>query len=109
MITEFDLREAIAECEGVKHPTASTCLKLAAYYTILKQMQGADAEPEKITPVRYSYETRDDMQYSSSEFSQIVKEKGINKCFPVIDEIIGVLGILSPGTYQNALQKLRNV
>lgn len=107
MITEQDLREAIAECEGVRHPTSSTCIKLAAYYAILKNMQGTDETDDK--PVRYSFETRDDVKYSNSEFSQIVKEKGLSNCFPVIDEIIGVLGVINPSMYQNALQRLRDV
>lgn len=108
MITEQDLREAIAECEGVRHPTSSTCIKLAAYYAILKNMQSTDEEQDE-RPVRYSYETRDDVKYSNSEFSQIVKEKGLSNCFPVIDEIIGVLGVINPSMYQNALQRLRDV
>ena len=107
MITEQDLREAIAECEGVRHPTSSTCIKLAAYYAILKYMQSTNETEAK--PVRYSFETRDDVKYSNSEFSQIVKEKGLNNCFPVIDEIIGVLGVINPAVYHNALQKLRDI
>lgn len=107
MITEQDLREAIAECEGDRHPTPSTCIKLAAYYALLKNMRGE--QTETAPQVRYSFETRDDVKYSNSEFSQIVKEKGLSNCFPVIDEIIGVLGVINPSMYQNALQRLRDV
>ena len=35
MIREDDLRDAIAECEGIRNPTASTCIKLASYYALL--------------------------------------------------------------------------
>ncbi len=38
MITEKDLQEAIAECKGTRNPNASTCIKLAAYYTILDNL-----------------------------------------------------------------------
>ena len=31
MITEHDLKEAIAECEGNRNPDARTCIKLAAH------------------------------------------------------------------------------
>ena len=48
MITENDLQEAIAECEGVRNPTANTCLKLAAFYTIKDKLY---PEPQ-IEPVR---------------------------------------------------------
>ena len=34
MITEKDLQEAIAECEGQRNPNANTCVKLAAFYII---------------------------------------------------------------------------
>ena len=36
MITEQDLLEAIAECQGQRNPNANTCIKLAAYYIILE-------------------------------------------------------------------------
>ena len=38
MITEKDLRAAIAECQGARNPNASTCIKLAAFYTILNNL-----------------------------------------------------------------------
>ena len=34
MITEKDLQDAIAECQGERKPNANTCIKLAAYFTI---------------------------------------------------------------------------
>ena len=40
MITEKDLQEAIAECEGARNPNANTCIKLAAFYTIRQHMFG---------------------------------------------------------------------
>ena len=42
MITEKDLQEAIAECEGQRNPNANTCIKLAAFYTIRQHMFGED-------------------------------------------------------------------
>jgi hypothetical protein len=44
MITEKDLKEAIAECEGERNPNANTCIKLAAFYTILDNMYGEKTE-----------------------------------------------------------------
>ena len=43
MITERDLIEAIAECEGERDPTAYTCLKLAAFY-YLRDRYSRDGE-----------------------------------------------------------------
>ena len=50
MITEKDLQEAIAECQGERSPNASTCIKLAAFYTIKEhlypdQVKNTDPEP----------------------------------------------------------------
>ena len=56
MITLDDLEAAIAECEGERNPNANTCIKLAAYYTILNEKQGKppvysySAEP--VSPVK---------------------------------------------------------
>ena len=52
MITRHDLEEAIAECQGQRNPNASTCLKLAAFYTIRKELFGEEKEVEQ--PM-YSY------------------------------------------------------
>ena len=40
MITEKDLQEAIAECQGERNPNANTCIKLAAFYTIRNELFG---------------------------------------------------------------------
>ena len=44
MITERDLQEAIAECNGERNPNANTCIKLAAFLTIQKEMFGKPEE-----------------------------------------------------------------
>ena len=45
MITEHDLQEAIAECQGKRNPDAKTCMMLAAFYTIRREMFG---KPEQV-------------------------------------------------------------
>ena len=68
MIKEQELLEAIAECQGQRKPNASTCLKLASYYTILDHITG---EAKKIEPT-YSFVAP---SYSSdTEFGRIVQE-----------------------------------
>ena len=107
MITESDLRAAIAECEGSRNPSASTCVKLAAYYTILNQKNGTDsAEPAP----RYSYASEPDIvNYGDSEFSRLVKEKTLARSFPVIEELMKTLLVVDPKLYQSAMRKLRAV
>lgn len=106
MITEHDLREAIAECEGTRNPSASTCIKLAAFYTILNQMRG-DTDHVRPTVQQYSFSAFPEVKYSDTEFSQVVKKKGLENCFPVIDEIMSALLVVNPALYHNAIRKLK--
>lgn len=114
MITEHDLREAIAECEGNRHPSASTCLKLAAYYTILGRMEESKATgkiaaaEEKNTASAYSFASAP-LKYSDSEFSKIIEKKGIEACFPIIDELMGALCVCDTTLYRNIMRKLNEV
>ena len=106
MITEQDLRQAIAECQGERNPNAQTCIKLAAYYTILNNMR---EEPKQQMMAEYSYDSAPSIPYSNSEFSQIVEEKGIDKVFPILDELMSTIGVLNPRLYQSVIRKLEEV
>ena len=109
LITEKDLREAIAECEGIRNPTSNTCMKLAAYYTILNQMNN---QPKEETVPNYSFSsgpTYEDLPYSNSSFSQEVMDKGINKVFPVLDELMDALMVINPKLYRNTMTKLSDL
>ena len=76
MITEHDLKEAIAECEGQRSPTANTCLKLAAYYTIKDKMFPQTTSDEvKQSPPRYSFaagKVQGDEVHEKTEFLQVI-------------------------------------
>lgn len=108
MITEHDLREAIAECEGVRNPSAGTCLKLAAFYTILNHMTGGT---DTVVAGGYSLsnQTESASLDSDSEFSQVVNTKGIAKCLPVVDELMSVLYVVNQPLYDNTIRKLKSV
>lgn len=109
MITEQDLRAAIAECQGARSPNANTCIKLAAYYTILKNMtEDAPEEPVSALPAAYSY-SAGDVVYSQSEFSEIVERKGIDRAFPIIDELMDALMVLNPSLYKSVLRKIEDL
>ena len=102
MITPQDLKAAIAECEGERNPDARTCIKLAAYYQLLDR-KGADPIPKE----QYSYENRTpEIPYSNSEFSQIVEQVGIDKVFPVIDELMELLYVENRPLYESVMRKI---
>lgn len=101
MITEQDLREAIAECQGNPHPNANTCIKLAAYYTILDNMVQT---PKNNTG--YSYTPAPTISYSGSELSRLVQAKSIEKVFPILDELVETLSVINPRLYNSVIQKI---
>ena len=104
MIKENDLIEAIAECQGERNPNANTCIKLAAYYTILREMR---PEAERMPEQEYSYDEPPINEYESgSDFGQAIKGKDLNAVMAVVDEIMETLRVFSPRLYDAAMRKL---
>ena len=104
MITEKDLQEAIAECQGQRTPNANTCIKLAAFLTIKKELFPNEQEEEK----GYSFATpTETISYqSNSEFSQMIHGKDQDEVFSVIDELMDAVKVLNPRLYESVLRKL---
>lgn len=106
MITEMDLREAIAECEGQKNPNANTCIKLASYYTILDHKIDRNTQPvEKEEIGGYSY--RNEFN-SGTEFSDVISGMNTNSVLEVIDELMSTLMIINPRLYRSVIRKLNS-
>lgn len=106
MITNEDLKAAIAECEGAKNPNANTCVKLAAFYTILNQRQ------EVPKAENYAYSNAPvylPSYYSDTEFGQLVNEKGAENCLAVIDELMETIYVLNPNLYNGVIRKLKEI
>lgn len=104
MITVDDLKAAIAECQGERKPNANTCMKLAAYYIILRELE---PEATQIAPnlPRYSSEG-----YSSdTEFSAAVKGKNEASVWALIDELMATLEIVQPRLYNAVIRKLKEL
>lgn len=105
MITENDLHEAIAECQGSRTPNANTCMKLASYYTILDHIKNDKEEP--LLP-GYSFASAPTFEtYSSeSEFGTIVKDIDYMECMRVLDEMMETIRILVPKLYDEVMRRL---
>lgn len=99
MITEKDLQEAIAECQGERSPNANTCIKLAAYYTILNQIRPTE-------PVWYS--TAGPRLNSDSEFAQVVNGLPEGQVWPVMEELMETIQTLYPRLYAGVMRQLNN-
>ena len=114
MITEKDLMEAIAECQGQRNPNANTCIKLAAYYTILNNLQ-ATAEKSSVvvskneTPT-YSYapphNTENIVEYTSStDFGKVINGKSAVEMWAVVDELMSMLAYINTKLYNDTMNK----
>ena len=105
MITLEDLEAAIAECEGERNPNANTCIKLAAYYTILNEKQGKppvysySAEP--VSPVKEKVD-----YYSETEFGKAIQGKDLSYVMELIDELMTVLQAVYPRLYNGIMSHL---
>lgn len=104
MITRKDLETAIAECQGKKNPDAKTCIMLAAFYTIRKEMFGEAEFPS------YSFTPAPDRNTieidSDSEFARAVDGREVNEVLPVMNELMDTLQILQPRLYSAVMAKL---
>ena len=96
MITRRDLLEAIEKCQGQKNPNANTCIKLAAYYTIL------DHTPEDSG---YSYASKP----SNSEFMRVIKSKNLDDVLFAMDEMMEELQAAAPKLYYETMERLTNL
>ena len=106
MITEKDLQEAIAECQGKRNPDASTCIKLAAFLTIQKEMFG---DNEELRRPSYSYASYgpNKIEYNSdTEFFHRIESMDVSDVMRIIDELMTTLQIVNPRLYDGVMRKL---
>ena len=110
MISEQELHEAIAECQGQRNPNASTCMKLASFYTILDHIKMVK-EPENdyvktgndlieaysFSPPRYD---------SGTEFSDAIAKMDTYDVLAVMDELMTTLNVVNPRLYAGVMRKL---
>ena len=105
MITENDLLAAIAECQGQRNPNANTCIKLAAYYTILDHITG---KTENVAPVEvpsYAYAAAPTYK-SDSDFYKVASDLDYDTIMRVIDELMTTLSAVQPRLYAAVMRKL---
>jgi len=109
VITEKDLQEAIAECQGTRNPTSSTCIKLAAYLTLKEHLYGSQNQTEIEPMPRYSYASGvDRITYDGeSEFAQTVNGRRQDEVMPVIEELMETVRAINPRLYASAIRKLQ--
>lgn len=103
------MEEAIAECQGQRNPNANTCLKLAAFYTIRKELFGEDKTPPQVmqsyapAPATGTFE-----RYGDSEFLDAIDGKPIESVMLVMDELMNSMQVLQPRIYDSVMRKIQS-
>lgn len=100
MITENDLRQAIAECQGERNPNANTCIKLAAFYTIQDHMNGVPDSSASYAAPPESQPFEGITYYSKSDFSQAVRGKDVDSVLGIVDDLMSTLQAVCPRLYR---------
>lgn len=112
MITEQDLKAAIAECLGQRKPDANTCIKLSAFYTIMEHMfPDAEAPAPRLPAVpEYAYAAAPEptiTMNSGTEFARLIDGRNPDEIMPLIDEAMTLLQAAYPKLYSVIMEKLR--
>ena len=106
MITEHELLEAIAECQGQRNPNSSTCIKLASFYTILDHMR---EEPSSSEMPNYSFanETENTIHYQSgTEFAEAIYGRDVDEIMSIVDELMSTLSVINPPLYRSVMRRV---
>lgn len=115
MITEHDLAEAIAECEGQRNPNASTCMKLAAFYTIRDKMYPVKQDNieldtfnhnQSMPAYSYAQSIISDDEDPKSEFRQAIIGMDAEEFLSIMDELMSTIKVMIPRLYDGVMRKL---
>lgn len=107
MITERDLEQAIAECQGERNPNASTCIKLAAFLTIRQELYGK-AAPDTGTGYSYSAEPSNVQYHSDTEFGRALAGHDAAAVLPIVDELLTTIQVTQPRLYDAVMRRVEN-
>lgn len=114
MITEYDLAEAIAECEGQRNPSISTCMKLASLYIIKDKKFPDEREMTHMSEIpMMSFSNGDEKmdekiryEKNNTEFLQAIDGMNTNDVIKIMDELMSTVKTLIPKLYDGVMRKL---
>jgi hypothetical protein len=111
LITKHDLDEAIAECQGQRNPNANTCIKLASFFIIRRELFEEDKEDEQFSQPMFSYSSGDNLigRYGDSEFLEVVEGKPVENVMMIMDELMDSMQVLQPRIYDGVMRKIMNL
>ena len=108
MITERDLQDAIAQCQGERHPNANTCIKLAAYFTIYDHLFPKQAEQVEQVP-QTIFKTVDEEEvadYSDTDFYRAIRGRKAAEVWSVMNELMDTIQVINPRLYDGVMRQL---
>lgn len=114
MITEQDLKEAIAELQGRRNPTSTDCQKLAAYYTILDhladvtddEIRGASAMPSYSRTEPPPTDNLVDYNFTCQALKDGLNGRENDVAYMILDELMNAVRVTNPELYRFAVRKL---
>lgn len=108
MITEKDLQNAIAECQGERHPNANTCIKLAAYFTIYDHLYPKKAELTEEIPQTIFQTVEEGIidDYGDTDFYRTIKGRKAADVWAVMNELMETIQVINPRLYDGVMRQL---
>lgn len=99
-------------CQGVRNPNANTCIKLAAFYTILDHLNEKSPDVDRVQVGGYSFRDEPDaadkvIEYDSgTEFSDVIQGRDPADVWPVMDDLMDAVRALQPKLYAATIRRL---
>lgn len=106
MISEKDLIDAIAECQGERRPNANTCIKLAAYFTIYDHLYHKDITEDAPQTIFNTVNEGTIDDYGDSDFYRMISGRKASEIWPVMNELMDTLKVINPRLYDGVMRQL---
>lgn len=111
MFTEYELLEAIDQCQNDMPKTFSTAEKMAVFYTILDHLRADDSHTMSRDPAPAPAPKEEQVigDYGTSEFFLAVNGKESEKVWSIFGELMDALKVLNPKLYSRTIERLTAV
>ncbi len=124
MITEQDLKQAIAACQGEREPDSNTCIKLAAFLILQDHLYPQEkalneqqfiSDASLIPDNSYSFDTPPNAQPEKyieydgdSEFALQIFNRKSGKIWAIMDELMSTLKVVYPRLYAGVMRQINS-
>lgn len=104
-------KKRLPNAKDQRNPNANTCIKLAAFYTIRREMFGAGDNSYSLAPNPQSMpvasEPESEIYYhGDSDFAKAIYEKDPDAMWAIMDELMTALQVVNPRLYDSVMRKI---